>query len=87
MVKVRTFTSVFPAQSVDLTASVFQNIEVDRDFWTYLVLDGNIITPAYYSIADAVFYDATGATVSTGIIIGQGEGGYDCTRTHTKHRA
>lgn len=66
-----TFFVDIPKQSIDLTDTVFWNVEVDRDFWTYLVLDNSTITPAYYSIADAVFYDKYSNVVTQGIIIGQ----------------
>lgn len=65
------FFVTIPKQSVDLTASVFQNVEIDRDFWTYLVLDNGIITPVWYSISDAIFYDQYNNEITTGIIIGQ----------------
>ena len=66
-----TFYVVVPAQIVDCTATVFQNVEIDRGLWTYLVLDNEIITPVYYSVAQAKFYDKNNIEVTTGLVIGQ----------------
>lgn len=60
-----------PAGAVDCTASVFKSIGTDMDAWTYLVMSDGTVFPAYYSLADALFYNASNDEISTGVVIGK----------------
>ena len=41
------------------------------DAWTYLVLESGTVTPVYYSIAEAIFYNASSVEVTSGLVIGK----------------
>lgn len=60
-----------PNMSIDCTASVFKSIGTDMDAWTYLVMSGGTVFPVYYSLADALFYNASNDEISTGVVIGR----------------
>jgi hypothetical protein len=60
-----------PNVSVNCTAPVFKSIGIDMDAWTYLVMSGDTVFPVYYSLADALFYNAANDEISTGVVIGK----------------
>lgn len=60
-----------PNMSVNCTASVFKSIGIDMDAWTYLVMSGGTVFPVYYSLADALFYNASNDEITTGLVIGK----------------